>query len=34
MTIPKAFSTDHVIQNAKAADLILSAKELEIFSQI
>ena len=34
MTIPKAFSADHVIQNAKAADLILSQKELELFYQI
>lgn len=31
MTIPKAFTIDHVIDNAKAADIILSQKEIELF---
>jgi len=33
ITIPKAFSIDHVIDNAKAADIILSEKELKLFYQ-
>lgn len=33
ITIPKAFSIDHVIDNAKAADIILSQEEQKLFYQ-